>query len=604
MWKCPICLRENREPVCPNCGFDGSCDYEHYPTADRLTTAPESIARRRRRYQGSLNIQSCPACGCKQFFLKDMLPVCAQCGYVLAPVQQKQGIEYTVTPVRFLTEKLNTMCGRLFRGKKYNLAGVKPIGKIAGLVLCGLLIAAVGSFVFGEKNTEVEPPIVSNGAEDVSVVVDDCVNVSLVNTVEDSTHTYHVSTLGLFERWSGEEALDLYSQSGEKGELTGSYEEAIPLGQGFVQLKLKSEGKNADTRYALADCGGRILIPGVSSFEWVTGQKRTDSGILWEDKDNSQYQETARYLLVRTAEGRQFYDTRSSAIIEDFVITDDSASFASCGDSLVVLYEDGTAELYDEKGSLLASFDRHPEVGDVYLLVNYSSYERELCKLYDQSGRLIREIERDLTLIEGTGGYLTDAGYGSHGIYDSTGREVLPEKYDNVLWEYQGIFLVRTREKDDYKYGLIRTDGTWAVSNAYDRVGHIWKDYFYASVDHSYDLICSRGIITEGVGLTEDLVCRDYYSKKLLILNEGRYSLPCSEAKALTYGLAACKMEEEDGYRIVDAFRGEVLTELVYEEVLYSNGYVFGYSGGYWYVYRVSYPDGETQTEQKSVEIA
>lgn len=601
MWKCPICLRENRDPVCPNCGFDGSCDYEHYPTADRLTTAPESIARRRRRYQGSLNIQSCPACGCRQFFLKDMSPVCVQCGYVLAP--QKQEIEYTVAPVSSLPEKLNAMRSRLFRGKKFNLAGVKPIEKIAGLIFCGLLVVAVGSFALGEKNAKGEPPTVGTGTENVPAVIGDCVNVSLVNTVEDSTHTYHVSTLGLFERWSGEEALDLYSQSGEKGELTGSYEEAIPLGQGFVQLKLKSEGKNADTRYALADCGGRILIPGVSSFEWVTGQKRTDSGILWEDKDNSQYQETARYLLVRTAEGRQFYDTRSSVIIEDFVITDDSASFASCGDSLVVLYGDGTAELYDEKGNILTSFDRHPEVGDGYLLVNYSSYERELCKLYDQSGRLIREIERDLTLIKGTGGYLKDAAYGRRFIYDSTGKEVLSDPFDDVLWEYQGTFLVCTKKNDNRTYGLIRSDGTWAAANVYDFTVDIWKDYFYASVDHSYDLICSRGIITEGVR-TENLVCRDYYSKKLLILNEGRYSLPCSEAIALTYGLAACKMEEEDGYRIVDAFRGEVLTELVYEEVLYSNGYVFGYSGGYWYVYRVSYPDGETQTEQKSVETA
>ena len=32
MWKCPVCDKENTAAtVCPTCGFDGSCDYEHYP---------------------------------------------------------------------------------------------------------------------------------------------------------------------------------------------------------------------------------------------------------------------------------------------------------------------------------------------------------------------------------------------------------------------------------------------------------------------------------------------------------------------------------------------------------------------------------------------
>ena len=66
--------------------------------------------------------------------------------------------------------------------------------------------------------------------------------MNLINTVEDPAHTYHVSALGLFERWSGENVIDLYNQAGDKKELTGSYEKADPMGQGFVRLSVKMQG--------------------------------------------------------------------------------------------------------------------------------------------------------------------------------------------------------------------------------------------------------------------------------------------------------------------------------------------------------------------------
>ena len=41
MWKCPVCETEYGDvTVCPRCGFDGSCDYEQYPTAFAVTRAP------------------------------------------------------------------------------------------------------------------------------------------------------------------------------------------------------------------------------------------------------------------------------------------------------------------------------------------------------------------------------------------------------------------------------------------------------------------------------------------------------------------------------------------------------------------------------------
>ncbi len=48
MWKCPVCETEYGDvTVCPKCGFDGSCDYERYPTAFTVRNARSTRALRR-----------------------------------------------------------------------------------------------------------------------------------------------------------------------------------------------------------------------------------------------------------------------------------------------------------------------------------------------------------------------------------------------------------------------------------------------------------------------------------------------------------------------------------------------------------------------------
>ena len=48
MWKCPVCETEFGDvTVCPKCGFDGSCDYERYPTAFTVRNAKSTRALRR-----------------------------------------------------------------------------------------------------------------------------------------------------------------------------------------------------------------------------------------------------------------------------------------------------------------------------------------------------------------------------------------------------------------------------------------------------------------------------------------------------------------------------------------------------------------------------
>ena len=48
MWKCPVCETEYGDvTVCPRCGFDGSCDYEQYPTAFAVKRATPTRTLRR-----------------------------------------------------------------------------------------------------------------------------------------------------------------------------------------------------------------------------------------------------------------------------------------------------------------------------------------------------------------------------------------------------------------------------------------------------------------------------------------------------------------------------------------------------------------------------
>ena len=51
MWKCPVCDQENTvAAVCPQCGYDRTCDYEQYPTAIKLHLLKLSIVKILRFY--------------------------------------------------------------------------------------------------------------------------------------------------------------------------------------------------------------------------------------------------------------------------------------------------------------------------------------------------------------------------------------------------------------------------------------------------------------------------------------------------------------------------------------------------------------------------
>ena len=56
MWKCPVCGAEaSAVTICAQCGFDGSRDYEHYPTVSAVTNAQSiQVLRETRRKQAAM----------------------------------------------------------------------------------------------------------------------------------------------------------------------------------------------------------------------------------------------------------------------------------------------------------------------------------------------------------------------------------------------------------------------------------------------------------------------------------------------------------------------------------------------------------------------
>lgn len=96
MWKCPVCERENEQLLCDNCGFDGSCDYESYPTLKPINGTVDSVSARQKKLRPVI---ACPQCGGTNIHTrhKDRVHICLLCGYSFSddPEEQTQTADNT-----------------------------------------------------------------------------------------------------------------------------------------------------------------------------------------------------------------------------------------------------------------------------------------------------------------------------------------------------------------------------------------------------------------------------------------------------------------------------------------------------------------------------
>jgi len=103
MRRCPVCGRENRQLLCGGCGFDGSCDYERYPTLGNLNGRVDAVSRRKAARQAAeAGTLSCPNCGGKQFSVdfEKQTYRCGGCGHLIGvniakEIKKDFGYEHT-----------------------------------------------------------------------------------------------------------------------------------------------------------------------------------------------------------------------------------------------------------------------------------------------------------------------------------------------------------------------------------------------------------------------------------------------------------------------------------------------------------------------------
>lgn len=94
MWNCPICKRPSQGMQCCDCGFDGSLDYERYPSLGNLSHGVKTTACLRVLWKEKQdNMTICPVCGGWRFYLSKTktFAICTECGKKLA-IQQPMAL--------------------------------------------------------------------------------------------------------------------------------------------------------------------------------------------------------------------------------------------------------------------------------------------------------------------------------------------------------------------------------------------------------------------------------------------------------------------------------------------------------------------------------
>lgn len=103
MYTCPICGKESNDKICKSCGFDISCNYEHYPTLTFIDNLIPSVSRRRDNYKTKFkNYIYCKICGGRTFYA-DPETENLICSFCFTPVNKPENTKKSDNPFENFT---------------------------------------------------------------------------------------------------------------------------------------------------------------------------------------------------------------------------------------------------------------------------------------------------------------------------------------------------------------------------------------------------------------------------------------------------------------------------------------------------------------------
>ena len=378
------------------------------------------------------------------------------------------------------------------------------------------------------------------------------------------------------------------------------------LGNGLYGATLK-DGDETSTGIVSVD--GKVLVPFdvvMILKSWNNPQGYRFVEVLHSDGKASNKEEaffsidSSGTVSFSPREGAAMYkghthvfDLKKGAYVDEKNIKITTAyvdTFTDMGDAFAIK-RDNKVTLYDENGKELWSGEGHIRAD-----ANGLRYSKDgKTQIIDKTGKERFVTEKSLASCVGgvaplwAGEYVLeeegDSG-SNYAVIDFDGERVTKETYQDEPRFCNGLFSVK-RTKESKTYAIIDSKGNKLTESASGESQPIMKGYNYVRLeDDATSIVKGESVIATGDYDSDDargLVCED--GGKLLVLNEGKFSLGLENANCLDVGLASGRGGKSMGYGVYDLFTGKQLLKDEYDYVNSGGGRVYAYKNGTWTVY-------------------
>lgn len=490
--------------------------------------------------------------------------------------------------------------------------------KMICLVLSGGLVAASlapASTVFAAQIKE------KNGASSTeSTAATDTTTTAPAAAAEAANHgvitDYTLEKTGTAENQSGMyvnyDALIYGSGSGgklvfENGSSSDEVVDFDALGDYYI-LRNDSFDNNVNAAGLFAADGTQLIPYEAAIIEWLdTSYSYTDdtaphrfvevtySDGLADDSSEAYFYVYSGYFSTAPSEDDVLYkghgrifDTETRQFVPNIELTNPALDVYECGDSIVI-GDGNVVTMYDANGNeLVKSGEGYYNyasscVGNgIFMIENGTGYV-----VYDDTGKELYTSENIVSLVSSTSGYLRQ--YTDDSLYiilDSTGKQVLPGKYDYVSEESCGYITVGL---EDGSGQIIKADGT-VIAEGKDAYSFysIIPGYYYTEEGSTYSLYGPSGLVKDGISSYPSNLCV-YDGTTALVVNTGaEMTLPGSTVYDVTYGLVTVKDDVSGLYGLYNLLTGAELLPCEYDDIDATDYHVYAQKGDNWDIYSIN----------------